>query len=172
MKEWIPIPGSNKEKILTTALEEFSSKGFAQTNITELAQKADVTTGAIYHHFGSKAQLYEIIKEEMEKRILDRMEGVTDLFEDPHEKLNAALKTGLDFVVKKEIGKLFIETENESRKNQIFPFLQSICTSMENKGVEIILYSSWIAIIKSITEETMTLSEGKNLIQWMLRENG
>lgn len=54
MKNFIPIPGTNREKILRIALEEFSEKGYKGINITELAQKADITTGAIYHHFGSK----------------------------------------------------------------------------------------------------------------------
>ncbi|MGG3626620.1 TetR/AcrR family transcriptional regulator [Bacillus gobiensis] len=171
MKEWIPIPGSNKEKILATALQEFSLHGFAQTNITELAKIAQVTTGAIYHHFGSKARLYEIIKKEMEQRILDRMEAVTVLFEEPYNKLNASLKTGLDFVVKKEIYNLFIEMQEEPTENEIYLFLKEVCSSTNTKGLEFILYSSWVAILKSISEGKLTVSEGKNLIEWILRES-
>ena len=81
MKEWIPIPGSNKEKIIKVALEEFSLKGYQGVNITDLANKADMTTGAIYHHFGSKAKLYEIIRMDMEQRMIDRMEGAASLFD-------------------------------------------------------------------------------------------
>lgn len=171
MREWIPIPGSSKEKILLTALQEFSKHGFAQTNISELATKAQVTTGAIYHHFGSKAQLYEIIKGEMEQRILDRMEGVIELFEDPQKKILVALNTGLDFVAKKEIGNLFIEGVENNKETKIYHFIKELCYSNSLKGLEIILYSSWISIILAISKGDINVTEGKKLIEWILREN-
>lgn len=47
-----------KQNLLTAALEVFSRKGYAATRVEDIAQQADVTTGAIYHHFGGKSALY------------------------------------------------------------------------------------------------------------------
>ena len=170
MNNWIPIPGSSKEKILSTALAEFSLNGFAATNITQLAKKAEVTTGAIYHHFGSKTNLYDVIKKEMEQRIIDRMEGATDLFEDPNEKLKAALKTGLDFVIKKEIARLFIEEQDED-SSEIYQFLKGISSYKNLNGLDTLLYSSWVSTIKAISDESMTILDGKKIIDWILRKD-
>lgn len=47
-----------RQKLLTTALQVFSRKGYAETRLDDIAMEAQVTRGAIYHHFGSKADLY------------------------------------------------------------------------------------------------------------------
>ena len=47
-----------KQNILKTGLEAFSRKGYTATRVEDIAQQADVTTGAIYHHFGGKSDLY------------------------------------------------------------------------------------------------------------------
>jgi AcrR family transcriptional regulator len=47
-----------KQNLLRAALEVFSRKGYASTRVEDIAKQADVTTGAIYHHFGGKSELY------------------------------------------------------------------------------------------------------------------
>lgn len=75
MRDWIPIPGSAKARLIETAVEQFELAGFDAANVVELATKAHVTTGALYHHFDSKLGLYLVVRTEMEKRIVERMEG-------------------------------------------------------------------------------------------------
>lgn len=53
-----------RQLILDAALSVFSRQGFAQTRLEEIAQEANVTRGAIYHHFGGKAELYNALLEE------------------------------------------------------------------------------------------------------------
>ena len=48
---------------------------FDEVTVGELAAAADVTTGALYHHFGSKLGLYAFVRADVEQRLLDRMEG-------------------------------------------------------------------------------------------------
>ena len=36
---------------------------------------AETTTGPLYHHFGSKLGLYDVIRSDVERRVTDRMEG-------------------------------------------------------------------------------------------------
>lgn len=47
-----------KQNILTAALDVFSRKGYKATRVEDIASQAEVTTGAIYHHFGGKSDLY------------------------------------------------------------------------------------------------------------------
>lgn len=171
MKNWIPIPGTNKEKILRIALEEFSEKGYKGINITELAQKAEITTGAIYHHFGSKSKLYHIIRTEMEQRIIDRMEGASSLFDGPNEKMKAALLTGLDFSVKQNICTLMSEEIPDVKLAKIESFLAEV-NDKGIPGLDIMLMASWRSILGSISKNELTLEHGKNLIKWLFRTGG
>ena len=47
-----------RQDLLDAALAVFSRKGYHATRLEDIAEVANVTRGAIYHHFGSKADLY------------------------------------------------------------------------------------------------------------------
>lgn len=51
--------------LLRTALTLFSTKGYAATSIEDITQAAKLTRGALYHHFQSKADLYNTLIEEV-----------------------------------------------------------------------------------------------------------
>lgn len=48
-----------------TALAQFCQRGFAQTRLSDIAQAAGVTRGAIYWHFANKEQLFTELWEEL-----------------------------------------------------------------------------------------------------------
>lgn len=50
--------------LLDAALTVFSRQGYAATRLEDIAQEAGVTRGAVYHHFGGKAELYHALLEE------------------------------------------------------------------------------------------------------------
>lgn len=165
MKEWIPIPGTSKDTILSVAMEEFCLKGYKAANITQIAEKAEMTTGAIYHHFGSKANLYHIIRNEIEQRILDRMEGASSLFDQPQQQYKAALKIGLDFATKSNLCKLIVE-DISSNPNRIELFFKNINTS-PLAGIEVLVYSTWRSLLISLSAGQLSLDQAKQLIEWM-----
>ena len=57
-----------REHLLKKALAVFSKKGYAATTLQDIAQEASVTRGAIYHHFGGKAELYNTLVREYADR--------------------------------------------------------------------------------------------------------
>lgn len=52
---------SNKENILSAALELFAEQGYDRTPTSQIARKAGVSEGLIFRHFGNKAGLLEAI---------------------------------------------------------------------------------------------------------------
>lgn len=52
-----------KQNLLAAGLEVFSRKGYSATRVEDIAKQANVTTGAIYHHFGGKSELYVALVE-------------------------------------------------------------------------------------------------------------
>lgn len=52
---------ATRRAILAAALRLFSEKGYAATRLSDIADAAGVTRGAIYHHFDNKAHLYRTL---------------------------------------------------------------------------------------------------------------
>lgn len=60
-----------RQLLIDTAIEEFARRGVSNTTLTDIADAAHVTRGAIYWHFASKAELFnEIWKQEEQSRAL------------------------------------------------------------------------------------------------------
>jgi TetR/AcrR family transcriptional repressor of nem operon len=66
-----------REKILGVAARLFAVKGYHDTKLKEVLNAAQVTTGAFFHHLGSKEELgFAVIDQHMAKRrrLLDQIE--------------------------------------------------------------------------------------------------
>jgi TetR/AcrR family transcriptional repressor of nem operon len=60
---------ATREKILGAAARLFALKGYHDTKLEEVRQAAEVTTGAFFHHFGSKEDLgFAVLDRHMERR--------------------------------------------------------------------------------------------------------
>lgn len=57
-----------REQLLKKALTVFSKKGYAAAALEDIAREAEVTRGAIYWHFGGKAELYNTLIREFSER--------------------------------------------------------------------------------------------------------
>ena len=53
----------NRENILTCALELFYQRGYDAVGIQEICQAAGITKPTLYHYFGSKYGLLEVLLE-------------------------------------------------------------------------------------------------------------
>ena len=62
-------------RLIATARRLFAEKGFAATSTEEILGEADVSRGALYHHFSSKTDLFqaafEAVEDELTARILE-----------------------------------------------------------------------------------------------------
>ena len=58
-------------KTLEAALELFSTQGFRATSLRQIAERAGLSVGNIYHHFPDKEALYNRLFEEYWARLLD-----------------------------------------------------------------------------------------------------
>ena len=103
MREWIPVSTSPKGRLALAAVREFGARPFDEVSVAELSAAAEITTGALYHHFGNKLGLYTFVRDDVERRLLDRMEGAVAA-SGPDSDLSAAvtsaLLVGLDFAVR------------------------------------------------------------------------
>src|SRR2546423_2089271 len=64
---------TTKGDLLRVARELFTERGYAGTTLDEVGDRAEVTKGALYHHFRDKLELFRGVFEELEKELCDKV---------------------------------------------------------------------------------------------------
>ena len=73
----------SRTQVLDAALGLFSHQGYRATSMREIAEKAGVSTGNVYHHFKDKEAIF-----------LELLDVYWRAIEDPDFPINKALRTG------------------------------------------------------------------------------
>ena len=67
MKRSAKDAAETRRRIVETAEQMFTEDGFSATSIAQIAERADVTEGAIFHYFKDKKQLYREIVDALQR---------------------------------------------------------------------------------------------------------
>jgi AcrR family transcriptional regulator len=85
-----------RSELLAHARRLFAQKGYAESSTDEVVRRANVTKGALYHHFDNKLELYRAVVEDMERELVSHMAKAADTARQPHKRLEAACRAYLD----------------------------------------------------------------------------
>jgi AcrR family transcriptional regulator len=158
MREWIPVPGSAKARLIESALHHFERSGFEAANVGELAAKAGVTTGSLYHHFGSKLGLYLTVRDDVERRIADRMEGAAENAGGVgRPAVRAALTVAFDAAVRFGACRVLGEPAAVDRPDVIETTLQGLLSERAEPTARI-LAAAWRTALLSVADGTSAAS--------------
>lgn len=91
-----------KDRILSAALEEFATRGYEAASTNAIAARAEVAKGLVFHHFGSKEALFEVLFEQEVTRLTELVlqppdRPSTDLFERLHQVTMRKLELARQF---------------------------------------------------------------------------
>jgi len=151
MREWIPVPGTAKARLVEAAVHQFETAGYEGVNVTELAAKANVTTGSLYHHFDSKLGLYLVVRDEMERRVVDRMIGAAAAGGQGRAAVRAALLVAFDAAVHFGVCRILAEPLPASRDDPIAAALHSLVPK-RLRATAAILAASWRAALMAVVD--------------------
>jgi AcrR family transcriptional regulator len=87
---------TTRRALLDAARDLFAERGFANTGRDDIAERAGVTRGALYHHYGSKERLFRAVVEELEASVLERIMQASMREDDPFERLRLGCLAFLD----------------------------------------------------------------------------
>lgn len=152
MREWIPISTSPKGRLALAAVREFGARPFDEVTVGELAAGAAVTTGALYHHFGSKLGLYDFVREDVEQRLLDRMEGAiaaSASVSDRPAAVMAALLIGFDFAVREGFLRILGEPPAGAERDRLAALLTA-STAPASPLLGRVLAAAWRAALVAV----------------------
>lgn len=154
MREWIPISTSPKGRLARAAVTAFGARPFDEVTVGELAAAADVTTGALYHHFGSKLGLYDFVRHDVEQRLLDRMEGAIAASAPPSDRPAAvmgALVIGFDFAVREGFLRMLGDPPSGAEHDRLADLL-SASTAQTSPVLGRVLAAAWRSALVAVAE--------------------
>ena len=77
---------STRRSLVASATELFTERGYAGTSLDEVVAAADVTKGALYHHFTGKQAIFEAVFEATEDAAVKQIKAAIDAVDDPWER--------------------------------------------------------------------------------------
>jgi AcrR family transcriptional regulator len=153
------------------AVKEFGARPFDEVTVGELAAAAKVTTGALYHHFGSKLGLYSFVREDVERRLLDRMDGAVAAVgheADRSAVVRAALLVGFDFAVREGFLQILGAPPAGADRDRLAELL-SASTAQASPVLGRVLAAAWRAALVAVAEGSEPQPARAALVAFELR---
>ena len=87
---------ATRAALVAAARELFATKGFTETSTEEIVQRAQVTRGALYHHYRDKEDLFRAVFEEIETEMARRTMKAALKGSSPLERIQLGFADYLD----------------------------------------------------------------------------
>jgi AcrR family transcriptional regulator len=99
---------TTKAALMAAARRLFTERGYDGVGTEEIVRAAGVTRGALYHHFGGKAELLEAVYERLEAESTERVARVVlgSELESPLEAMKAGIEAFLDECAEPELQRI------------------------------------------------------------------
>jgi AcrR family transcriptional regulator len=99
---------STRAALIAAARRLFTERGYDGVGTEEIVRAAGVTRGALYHHFGGKAELLEAVYERLEAESTERVARVVlgSEMESPLEAMRAGIEAFLDECAEPELQRI------------------------------------------------------------------
>jgi AcrR family transcriptional regulator len=99
---------ATRSALMAAARRLFTERGYDAVGTEEIVRAAGVTRGALYHHFGGKAELLEAVYERLEAESTERVARVVlgSELESPLEAMKAGIEAFLDECAEPELQRI------------------------------------------------------------------
>lgn len=87
---------ATRTALLRVARELFTERGYGGVATEEIVRRAELTRGALYHHFTDKRDLFRAVHEQIEAEVMDAIAGRMTGAADPFELLVTGTRAYLD----------------------------------------------------------------------------
>src|SRR6478752_1327653 len=100
---------STRRALVDVAEQLFTEHGYAGTSLDAIVAGADVTKGALYHHYSGKQALFEAVFEKVELAGAQDIRSALEDPLDPWEKALAGLRAFLDVVRQPSYSRIVVQ---------------------------------------------------------------
>ena len=156
MREWVPTSASARGRLVHAALDAFGRRPYADVSVSDLAAAAATTTGPLYHHFGSKLGLYAVVRGDVERRVVDRIEGAMAAAAaagvHTPDALASALTIAFDYVVSAGFTAMLAEQRPDRAGDPITAALAAAMTGSGSDVTAAMLAAAWRAALATVAD--------------------
>jgi len=99
---------STKAKIIAVARRLFATRGYADTSTEAVLEEAEVSRGALYHHFENKEALFAAVMEAVETDITAATANARKNATDPLDALRRGFNTFVDLACETEVRQIVL----------------------------------------------------------------
>ena len=99
-------PEATRAAIISAARALFTVHGYAETPLETVASEADVTRGALYHHFEDKRALFLAVFVALQEELAAKLLAAADLEADPWSRFVRGVDTFLDACLEPEFRRI------------------------------------------------------------------
>jgi len=124
--------------LIEKAQKMFADKGFAKTRFDEIAKAQDLTTGALYHYFKNKAEIFEQVFKKCSKEVAIKVIESADAENDPVKSISAGCLT-------------YIQESSAPEYKRI----------MLEDAISVLGWSKWKAVDAATSEQTLVEAIGE-----------
>jgi AcrR family transcriptional regulator len=87
---------ATRAALVGAARELFAERGYAAVGTEEIVARAQVTRGALYHHFADKKDLFRAVHEDIERRLVESIAAEIGDARDPWALILRGIESFLD----------------------------------------------------------------------------
>jgi AcrR family transcriptional regulator len=87
---------TTRERLIAVGFDLFGTRGYEATSVGAILEAAGLARGAFYHHFATKAELFEAVVDRVIARISEAATEAGRAHADPVDSLRAGCATWLD----------------------------------------------------------------------------
>jgi AcrR family transcriptional regulator len=99
---------ATRQLLVDVARELFAARGYAETSVEEIIQRAGVARGALYHHFAGKDALFRAVYEAVQADMASRVTKAALAVGEPWGAARAGLSAFLDACLEEEFRRIVI----------------------------------------------------------------
>jgi AcrR family transcriptional regulator len=100
---------STRRALVDVAEGLFTEHGYAAASLDAIVAGADVTKGALYHHYSGKQALFEAVFEKVESAGAAQIQAALEGHQDPWEKAIAGLRAFLEVVRQPSYSRIVVQ---------------------------------------------------------------
>ena len=100
---------ATRRKLVAVARTEFAAKGYAEASTEAIVKTADVTRGALYHHYKDKRALFCAVVDELGREISALMTARAAEKRTPWEALLAGCLAFIELSAKPDVQRIYLQ---------------------------------------------------------------
>ena len=167
--DWVTNPDETRSKIIDAASVLYARKGFADTSLQEISEKAGVTRSVTRRYVKTKSEIMRMIMEDIltsfQENLIKTIEGI----DDPEEKLTDALYIYLTVVDQQREKALLIYQKSSSLDKASKRRVMQLEVDVSNIFAKIISEGIEQGVFKMVDTDLMAFNIMMLAYMWVLK---